>query len=349
MKILITIVNKESFLKSIQSEIDDFAKSSNGCAIDMTAEDISFAILAMIFDNELIEHFILDDDKDGIELLFSMSTYKEADGYAIFLRRNINGILTNILKLQLLTNDMETVENFVEGDIFIIYPFQTFGKGSKDRILFFRNKISILPNISIIKEKYDLIKNILSGFPKKINYASGYYNYLLLNTENISVETIFDNTFSEEFLINNISSDEDRDYFENILNYSPLQAKLETIWLYYGKSLRDMGFEDKKEIILVEDFLNEIRRDLTEFDINVIFDLKEGAIKLYFNTDLEYPLNQVFVKIDKNNSIQGVLTKNLYLPPLTNYENDKKVENITLNDFIENNKEVLSLIKLFLY
>jgi len=194
-----------------------------------------------------------------------------------------------------------------------------------------------------------LIKNILSEFPKKNNYASGYYNYLLLNTVNISVETIFDNTFSEEFLINNVSSDEDRDYFENILNYSPLQAKLETIWLYYGKSLMDMGFEDKKEIILVEDFLDEIRRDLTEFDINVIFDLKEGSIKLYFNTDLEYPLNQVFVKIDKNNSIEDVLTKNLYLPPLTNYENDKKVENITLNDFIKNSKEVLSLIKLFLY
>lgn len=251
---MITIVNKESFLKSIQSEIDDFITSSNDCEIDMSAEDISFAILAMIFDNELIEHFVLDDDKDDIELLFSMSTYGEADGYAIFLRRNINGILTNILKLQLLTNNMEDVENFVEGDIFHIYPFQTFGNGSKDRILFFRNKISILPNISIIKEKYDLIKNILSEFPKKNNYASGYYNYLLLNTENISVETIFDNTFSEEFLINNVSSDEDRDYFENILNYSPLQAKLETIWLYYGKSLMDMGFEDKKKLFWLRIF-----------------------------------------------------------------------------------------------
>lgn len=68
--------------------------------------------------------------------------------------------------------------------------------------------------------------------------------------------------------------------------------------------------------------------DLTGFDINIIFDLKDCSIKLYFNTDLEYPLNQVFVKLDKN---------------------DKKVENITLNDFIENSKEVLSLIKLFLY
>lgn len=77
---------------------------------------------------------------------------------------------------------------------------------------------------------------------------------------------------------------------------------------------------------MVEDFLDEIRRDLTEFDINVIFDLKEGSIKLYFNTDLEYPLNQVFVKINKNNSIEDVLTKNLYLPPLTNYENDKKLK-----------------------
>jgi hypothetical protein len=84
VKILITIVNKESFLKSIQSEIDDFITSSNDCEIDMSAEDISFAILAMIFDNELIEHFVLDDDKDDIELLFSMSTYGEADGYAIF-------------------------------------------------------------------------------------------------------------------------------------------------------------------------------------------------------------------------------------------------------------------------
>lgn len=340
---MVTVQNKQKLYEDVCAVVIDYYLYDRMSKIEETQiiDDIYTKITDVIEHDLEIDSLLIEQDKNKIHAHFCL------DGqYKIILYKISGEEIITLLEITILQYDVKYLAKHI---IVGKYKVNFFKKSDRDnpQLIFFRNKIGIIPDSDLVCKKYNRIQNVLLNFltQKPFNRPS---NCLMLNSC-IDDYKKYNENFFDHFLSNYCCSTVDEDYFSKILTLSEEDSRIETIWIYHKEYLKEMGFNYKSDIKDFENHFDNINKHFHPYDVKPLFNFRSKKIQIIFDTGEKWPIKNVFVKINKDDAIEDILNKELYRYLYISNDDYVKIENILLKDYIENKDEVVQMIKLMNY
>jgi len=342
-----TILNNEKLYEDVLNAIkhhyscDGMQKSE----LFQIQKEIYIQIMSVIEHDASVNLLLLEEDRNEINAHFEY--FHRNSEYVLFLYKKSLKVNAILLEISILEYDIKYLAKNIMNGKYKVNFFRKNKSESDPQLLFFRNKIGILPDSDLVSKKYNRIQSILLNFlnQKPFNRPS---NGLMLNSC-IDEYKKYNENFFDHFLSNFCCSDLDEDYFNKILSLSEEDSRIETIWFYHKEYLKEMGFNHKSDIKVFENYFDSINKQFHPCDAKTLFNFRSKKIQIIFDTGEKSPIKNVFVKINKDDAIEDILNKELYRYSSVSNVDYVKIENILLKDYIENKDEVIQMIKLMNY
>lgn len=352
---MINIVN----LKEFKKDIDFRAKLIGDEESEEYIEDFCQYIYDYI-NSEIINNLIQEKDKDHISIEFNDSMGKYIKKDCIILRGSDNQILIIIdaepfdygYKMTGVKYFYESLKsNHLEINYCVI---------NKNKLLFFRNKISELKDI----EKAQIVFHKIYYYTRKYMVYIGNEQHAGIKLRVNEIKSLQDipKTFVEIFsVMNYLFSDkiEFESFLKDISISKNKNARNIILYKLYYEHLHNVGFKDEKKLSIFLDLICKVKKLSHAIKIDHIFkvyspyhDISDYIlirihlrIKCLITGKKNWSDNYLSFKLNFNDKFADILDKPLHIL----YPDFKELEGITVNDYINNKNDVHRLIELMNY
>lgn len=361
---MIRITNKEEFKKDIALRMKAIGDEESEEYLECFFQEINNYI-----NSEIINNLIQEKDKNHIRIELSEEKGVNAKESSLILRGHDNEVL---LIIDAYSYESECQHAFEYG--YKLVGFKYFYESLKDNILeinycvinknkllFFRNKISEIKDI----EKAQVVFYRISYYTRKYMVYLGNKKYAgiklcineITSLANIpksflDVFSIMHYVFTDEF--------EFKCFLEEISIGKNKDARNIILYKIYYENLNNIGFKNEKQLSIFLDLLDKVKKINNKLKIEHAFKVYSPfdenisnyvLIIIYLRTkNLKtgkkgWSDNYLSFKLQIDDKLESIPEKQLYIL----YPDFKELDGITVNDYINNRSEVHRLINLMNY
>jgi len=346
------VLNKEILFNDCQTFIEKAYEFNEITLIECIGlkENLADKIVNFILNEDFINNLILEQDKQRLHVTLNKNspslTLQRPKYFFLSIGVYIKAEFKRIIDIVFPVTKIKEMIDCMEDSKYEINFFEEYGNKKYSKLIFYRNTLALLPEANLMRKRYNRVESTLKNLSIKFDLFS---NKSLANVgrKKVTNKTIFDNNFFVEYLINDKYPNADKDFFINVLKLNALESKSEIFWAYYSEEFKNIGFENKKELIVFNKKIEEAKKNLIGIEVYPEFSFHEDNIRLMIETQKKPPYKFLALKINTNDSYETFLDKEIHLSG-TLFE-DVKFENIYFKDYINNKEGTIDILKLLKY
>lgn len=346
------VLNKEMLFNDCQTFIEKAYEFNEITLIECIGlkENLADKIENFILNEDFINNLILEQDKQRLHVTLNTNspslTLQRPKYLFLAIGVYIKAEFKRIIDVVFPVTEIKEMIDCMEDSKYEINFFEEYEIKKYSKLIFYRNTLSVLPEADLMRKRYNRVRSTLKNLFIKFDLFS---NKSLANVgrKKVTNKTIFDNDFFVEYLINNQYPNADKDFFINLLKINALESKNEIFWAYYSEEFKNIGFENKKELIVFNEKIEETKKILIGIEVYPEFSFYEKNIKLMIETQKKQPYKILALKINTDDSYETFLDKEIHLSG-TLFD-DVKFENIYFKDYVNNQEETMNTLRLLKY
>lgn len=244
--------------------------------------------------------------------------------------KGINEIISNVLK------------ELYKINFYYVEPLYDVGKETFSYDLhLFKNTVSLKSLESYFKKKHDKIYKSVSNFRNSKNQHLS----LDIKSKGFDKTTKIDSDFFDSCFYNEKYPELNKEFINLILDADDLEAYSKTLFVFFKDDLANIGIFKEEELYkhykVIKDFEKEFFTG-SKLKISNLFLFKD-PIEVQFETDMKYPYRFLSFNVSLDSSFDDI--KNGFI----HNSNNKKIGDVKVKDWLENENEVRELIRLLDY